>query len=191
MAMFGALPGIAAAAPGASQMMQSMMPQKKAGMFGSGGGSWVDAIQAGLAGYLAGRGNPAGMAGLQMLNQKRQQALEESKYQNRRKDDFEDWLKQQAWKQANPDPANPHYFEDNMGNLQAVGADGKPQMIHKDPFQWKLVPNGLGGVVPVNIGALMGGQGGQQPLPQTLSDDDWQTQGGPTPQASGGFRSPY
>jgi hypothetical protein len=190
--MFGALPAISAAAPGAAGQMAALMPQpKKAGMFGSGGPQWVEAVQAALAGALAARGNPAGQMGLQMLQQKRQQAMQEEQYQQRRGDEFEDWVKKQAWEIANkPKSANPHYFEDNSGNLMAIGPDGKPQMVHKDPLPFKLVPNGLGGVVPVDLRTLMAGQG-QQGVPQTLSDDDWPTQGGPTPQASGGFPRPY
>jgi hypothetical protein len=188
--MFQALPGISAGAPGAMDQMAQMMPRpKKTGMFGAGKGNIGEIIAAALSGALAARGNPAGQMGLQMLHQRRQQAMQEQQHQQRRGEEFEDFVKKQAWQIANnPKSQQPHYFEDNAGNLMAVGPDGKPQMVHKDPLQWKLVPNGLGGVVPINISAL--GQG-QQQLPQTLSDEDWQTQGGPTPQASGGFPGPY
>lgn len=176
------------AAPNFGQQIAMPRPApKKGGMFGSGVGTG-EFIQALLSGYLAAGGNPAGVAGMQMLNQRRQARDEEAQYQRQRGDKLADYAEMQKIQAQYGAPAQPHYFEDNAGNLMAVGPDGQPRMVHKDPLQWKLVPNGMGGVVPVNIGQLMGQQG-PQGLPQTLSDDDWQ--GGPTPSASGGFRSPY
>lgn len=163
---------------------------KKGGMFGSGMGA-KEVLGRLISGYLAGRGNPVGSIGLHMINQRRQQALDEAQYQRRRKDAIEDYGARQQIEAQYAKPAQPHYFEDNMGNQWAIGADGKPQMVHKDDFPFKLVPNGLGGVVPVDLRTLMAGQGAPQGIPQTLSDKDWPTEGGPTPQASGGFRSPY
>jgi hypothetical protein len=194
MSMFGAMPAISGGLVDPRRHLPMPIPgdqPKKAGMFGAGKGNIGEIIGALLSGFSAAQGNPAGQMGLQMLHQRRQQAMQEQQHQQRRGEDFEDFVKKQAWEIANKPQAQrqPHYFEDNAGNLMAVGPDGKPQMVHKDPLQWKLVPNGLGGVVPINISAL--GQGQQQPLPQTLSDEDWQAQGGPTPQASGGFPGPY
>lgn len=187
--MFGALPGISAAAPAVAQTMQSMAPQKKkTGMFGSGGGSWAEALQAGLAGYLAAKGNPAGMAGLQMLNQRRQQAAEQEQYGQRREDEFQDFVRKEAFKSTLPQAERaPHYFEDNSGNQWAIGADGQPRMVHKDDLPFKLVPNGMGGVVPVDLRALMAGQGGAQAPVGKITPLD---EGGPTLGGSGGFRSP-
>jgi hypothetical protein len=170
----------------AAGMMNPEKPKKKTGMFGS-GANIGEMLLGALSGYLAARGNPMGAMGLHAINQRRQNESDAQRMQEERENQFQDFVRKESWKIANPGPnqQQPHYFEDNAGNLMAVGPDGKPQMVHKDPLQWKLVPNGLGGVVPVNIQQLMGGQG-QQGLPQTLSDSDW---GGPTPQASGGF--PY
>lgn len=187
MAMFGAMPGISAAAPGAMEQMAGMMP-KKAGMFGAGKGSWVDAVQAALAGYLASRGNPVGMAGLQMLQQKRQHAAEQEQYGQRREDEFQDFVRKEAFKSTLPQAERaPHYFEDNSGNQWAIGADGQPRMVHKDDLPFKLVPNGMGGVVPVDLRALMAGQGGAQAPVGKITPLD---EGGPTLGGSGGFRSP-
>lgn len=163
--------------------MPQAAPKKKGGMFGSGGGSWVDALQAALGGYLAARGNPVGMAGLQMLQQKRQQALEEQQYQRRRGEGLEDYAKKQQIESQYGRAAQPHYFEDNSGNQWAIGADGQPKMVHKDDLPFKLVPNGLGGVVPVDLRTLMQQQG-QAPVGKITPLDE----GGPGLGGPGGFR---
>lgn len=155
---------------------------KKGGMFGSGGG-WVDAVQAALAGYLASRGNPVGVYGLQTLQQKRQQALEEAKYQSHRKDDMSDWIAQQSWKQANRGPSEViqriqdlNAYKPGLGDTYATNyaqSGGSPfGPMFTDPSTGQRY--------------MMGNQG----LPQIGSViDDPRKQGGPMPQASGGFPS--
>lgn len=179
MAMFGSLPAIAAAAP---NFAQQDAPKKKGGMFGSGVGA-AEIIQALLSGALAARGNPVGMMGLQAMQQKRHQAMQEQQYQQRREDGFQDYVRKEAWEIANkPQSQNPHYFEDNSGNLMAVGPDGRPRMVHQDPMPFKLVPNGLGGVVPVDLRTLMGGQSAPQPVGKITP-----IEGGPGLGGPGGF----
>jgi hypothetical protein len=56
------------------------------------------------------------------------------------------------------------------------------------PF--KLVPNGLGGVVPVDLRTLMQGQGQQEEILDQLPPGA-KPIGGPTLGGSGGFRGPY
>lgn len=170
-------------APNLGPQISLPAPKKKTGMFGS--GVSID-LNGALAGFLAGMGNPAGVMAMQSLQQRRQQALEEQTRQQRRGEDFDDWVKKQAWEIANKPQAagKPHYFEDNSGNLMAVGPDGNPYMVHKDPLPFKLVPNGLGGVVPVDLRTLMAGQ--QGPVGKITP-----IEGGPTPQASGGFPRPF
>lgn len=161
----------------------------KGGMFGAGGPDWASALQAAIYGALAARGNPVGAYGLQTLQQRRQQALEEAKYQRHRQDNLADYAVQQQLQQKYAAPPQPHYFQDNSGNQLAIGPDGKVSEVYHDPLQYKLVPNGLGGVVPVNIRDLMAGQSGGQPAPQgvTFTPID---EGGPSPQGAGGFPRP-
>lgn len=162
-------------------------PKAKGGMFGGQRGRAIaEALLAGLNGYLAARGNPVGIQGLQALQARRQSALEEAQYQQRRGEHFDDWVRQQAWKQANPDQANPHYFESNAGDVYSITPGQQPEMRFRDPFRYKLIPNGLGGVVPVSIEQLMGGQGGRSaPEGVTFTPID---DGGPPHTGAGGFR---
>jgi hypothetical protein len=171
-------------------MMGPDATPKKAGMFGAGKPDWGQALIAGLNGYLAARGNPVGMAGLQQMMQQRQQALEEAQYQRRRGEGLEDYAQKQKIEQQYGRAAQPHYFEDNSGNQWAIGPDGKPQMVHKDDLPFKLVPNGLGGVVPVDLRTLMQGQGQQEEILDQLPPGA-KPIGGPTLGGSGGFRGPY
>lgn len=96
------------------------------------------------------------------------------------------FVQEQEYKQAHPDPTNPHYFEDNTGNVLSVLPGQNPQMVYKDPNPWKLVPNGMGGVIPVNMQAL--GQGGASYGAPAPSGVTFTPIGGQTPPASGNFR---
>jgi hypothetical protein len=130
-------------------------PRQGGGMFGGGGKKILSALAEAMAAYSAGMGNPGGMAVLQGMNHRRQAKADaetqEQQYQRQRMDGRDDYL----WKQEHAPPPNPHYFEDNTGNLMAIGPDGQPQVVYKDPNPFKLVPNGMGGVVPVNMEELM------------------------------------
>jgi hypothetical protein len=158
---------------------------KGGGMFGGGGKKALSVIAEAMAAYAAGMGNPGGMAVLQGMNHRRQSAADaetqEQQYQRQRMDSRDDYL----WKRDNT-PQNPHYFEDNTGNMMAIGPDGQPQMIYKDPNPFKLVPNGMGGVVPVNMEELMRGY---KPAPSgvTFTPIEEEEQGGPRPLGAGGF----
>src|SRR5688572_30086852 len=94
------------------QMPGPQAPKKKTGMFGSGLGLG-EAIVAALNGYLASKGNPVGMAGMQMLNQRHRDKAEQAQYGQRREDSFQDYIRKEAWDIANnPKTQQPHYFED-------------------------------------------------------------------------------
>ena len=169
--------------------IQMPAPRKKGGLFGAGKGNIGEAISAAIGGWLMGGGNPAGANILAMLQQRQQQKREEAQYQRRREDGLTDYAKKQQIEAQYAKPSQPHYFEDNSGNQWAIGADGVPRMVHKDDLPFKLVPNGMGGVVPVDLRTLMAGQGGQAaPQGVTFTPID---EGGPTPSASGGFPRPY
>lgn len=172
-------------------MQMPGMPKPKGGMFGGKGAAIGEAIAAAISGYLAAGGNPAGLAGLQMLHQRRSDAAraqhDEDQYTRQRSDRMSDWMAQQQYSAAHPESRAPHYFESNSGDQYTIGPDGKPQEVFHDPMRYKFVPNGMGGVVPVDIGALMGGQAPQRPVGKLTPIDE----GGPMPSASGGFPRPY
>jgi hypothetical protein len=180
--MFGALPAISAAAPGAAGQMAALMPQpKKAGMFGSGGPQWVEAVQAALAGALAARGNPAGQMGLQMLQQKRQQAMQEEQYPQRRGDEFEDWVKKQAYQSANPSPVNNDTVADYNFWKQTLPPERFNQWLENkiNPPQLMNIP----GVGVVSVPRQGGPQAPQAPVGKLTPI----AEGGPAPQGPGGF----
>jgi hypothetical protein len=171
--------------------MGGLMAGRGAGMFGAGKPKLDIAGlgQALIGGYMAGRGLPGGGAVLGMMNQRQQQANEEAQYQRRRGEGLEDYAQKQKIEQQYGRAAQPHYFEDNSGNQWAIGPDGSPRMVHKDEFPFKLVPNGLGGVVPVDLRTLMASQA-QGEILDALPPGA-KPIGGPTPSASGSFRGPY
>jgi hypothetical protein len=158
---------------------------KKAGMFGAGKPDWAGAISAALNGFLAARGNPVGMMGLQQMQQARQQAMQEQQYQQRRGDQFEDWVKQQAWQRANPNPVNNDTVADYNFWKQTLPPKQFEQWLESkvNPPQLMNIP-GVGVVsVPRQGGAA---QAPTAPVGKLTPLDE----GGPMPSASGGFRSP-
>jgi hypothetical protein len=158
---------------------------KPGGMFG-GGGDWRSALMAAGAAMMS-RRNPQMATGImQMMMLKQRQAQEEAHYERERHDKQDDWRTQYDYEVAHPKQTDPHYFQDNAGNQMAIGSDGKPVEVYHDPFQYKLVPNGMGGVVPVNIQELMRGGQGSAPKPVGKITP---INGGPSPSGSGGF--PY
>ncbi len=63
------------------------------------------------------------------------------------------------WSANHKTPAAPHYFETNNGSQGMIGADGKPQIIYKDPDpKMNFIPDGMGGGNWVPIPSL--GSGG-------------------------------
>lgn len=85
----------------------------------------------------------------------------------------------------------PHYWETNDGSLGAIGPDGKPQILYKDPtpkVTWTQVdlPNGQKQLIPSINGQIQaGGAGPQRPAIGTVMADP-RVAGGATP---GGSRS--
>jgi hypothetical protein len=173
------------------QPFESYTPTKTGGMFGGGKFGIGQAIVAALNGYLAGRGNPVGLQNMKMMAAIRQRQLERQQsledYNRKRSDDNTDYVAH-LQQQAQYNPKEPHYFQDNSGNEMAIGPDGQPTVVYKDPNPWRLVPNGMGGVIPVNMDALMRGGSPGMPAPGMVVPDP-RRQGGPSPSGSGGF--PY
>lgn len=159
---------------------------KKGGMFGAGKADIGQAIQAALYGALAARGNPAGVMGLQMLQQKRQQAMEAQQHQQRREDDFQDWVRKQAYQAANPSPVNNDTVADYNFWQGVLPPDQFQQYVANkvNPPQYMNIP----GVGLVQVPRMGGQQGAPQAPVGKLTPID---EGGPMPQASGGFPRSY
>lgn len=165
---------------------------KKGGMFGAGKADIGQAIQAALYGALAARGNPAGMMGLQMLQQKRQQALEGQRYQQRREDSFQDAIRLAAWKQANQGP------DDLTIMMQQVGID--PNSEQGQAFRLQALQNKINPFVAITQQNPDGSESRQFIRPPMMGQgmppigtevDDPRKQGGPTLGGSGGFPRSY
>jgi hypothetical protein len=162
-------------------MMGPDATPKKAGMFGAGKPDWGQALIAGLNGYLAARGNPVGMAGLHQMMAARQQAAEQAQYGQRREDEFQDWVRKQAYQSANPSPVNNDTVAD-YGFIESIlGKDEAANFLRNkaNPPQLMNIP----GVGIVQI-PRMGGQGMPSAPVGKLTPID---EGGPAPQGPGGF----
>jgi hypothetical protein len=167
-------------------------PKPKGGMFG--GGKVLSAIAEALAAYSAGMGNPGGMAVLQGMNhrrmQKQQGEQDEQQYHRRRLDGIDDYrVKQQIDAEYSP-PPQPTELE---RLIQAAGiAPGSDEYASfaKKMLDVKTNPMVMTPYGPMPYSAVSGG-GQQQSLPQTLSDNDFAPQGGPSPLGSGGFPRPF
>lgn len=180
--MFGSEPLSQLAAP---PLRADNLPQFKAGRGMFAGGSARDALMAAAAGFLARRSPQVASNLFDMLQRKQIMAQQEAQYQRRRNDSFEDFQRQYDYRLSHPDQTQPHYFESNSGDQYAIGPDGKPVEVFHDPFRYKLVPNGMGGVVPVDISRLMGSP--SAPVGKLTPIDD----GGPAAPPPAMFPRPY
>jgi hypothetical protein len=183
MAMFGAMPAMSAAAPGAMDQMAGMMP-KKAGMFGAGKGNIGEIIGALLSGFSAAQGNPAGQMGLQMLHQRRQQEAEQAQHGQRREDEFQDWVRKQAYQQANPNPVN----NDTVADYNFWKQTLPPEQFNTW-LENKINPPQLMNIPGVGVVSVprQGGQAPQAPVGKLTPIEE----GGPAPQGPGGFPGPF
>jgi hypothetical protein len=165
-------------------------PKRKGGMFGSGIG---DAISAALNGYLAAGGNQAGIMGLQALHGRRQQERaqqqEAEQYQQRRQDGFQDWVQKQTWELANkPQGQTNDTVADFEYISKILGEDAAKEFLRNKtvaPPMMVTGPNGQMFMMPRSM-PQMTPQGAPPGVTFTPLDE-----GGPTPQASGGFPRPF
>jgi hypothetical protein len=170
---------------------QIAMPQaapKKGGMFGAGKGNIGEIISAALSGYLAAGGNPAGQMGLQMLHQRRQQAAEQAQYGQRREDEFQDWVRKQAYQQANPNPVN----NDTVADYNFWKQTLPPEQFNTW-LENKINPPQLMNIPGVGVVSVprQGGQQGGAPAAPGVTFTPMEDEGGPMPSASGGFPRPF
>jgi hypothetical protein len=130
------------------------------------GGSGISKGQiiAGIfADALAGAaGQPGPMAA--RWAKEREQQQEQAQWSRQRQGHLDDYRAQKEIDAQYPGQRTPHYFEANNGDRYAIGPDGKPQRIFQDTTpKIQFIPNGLGGVIPVNVSAYTQGLTGGQP----------------------------
>jgi hypothetical protein len=170
-------------APIPSVMDTASLPVKrKGGMFG---GVSIDPA-AGIAGFLAGLGNPAGLATLQSIHQQRlyqqQQAAEDARAEANRAGTLRDQIALFDYKSSHPDPTA-------AGSMDALRAEylnpttSPERKAQLEPLilqpQLQMVP-GVGLVSVPRTGAA--------PAPKPLTDDDILKMGGQSGSSStGGF----
>jgi hypothetical protein len=170
-----------------SQFTQLPQMKPKGGMFG--GGDWKQALAAALSAMSAARGNPVGMAGLQMLNQRLGQKREDQQYERRQADQWDMWQRQQQWKQQHDTPELGEFERAVVasgiqpGTPQWAEVMGKRRDAMLDPVV--NLPTG-----PTLRSMVVGGLNAANAKPLT-DDDILKMSGGPTPQASGGFSFPF
>ena len=187
--------------------MQAPTPKKKkTGMFG---GNIGEVRSAAINGYLAAGGNQAGMMGLQQLHarraQQQQSEQEAQQYQRQREDGFQDWVRKQAYEQANKPVDRPSYADD----LIAAGMQpGSPefQQLYGQYVKSKAMTGGspFGPMFTdpaTGQRYMMPSQPQAGPQPGAIENgyrfkggnagdpNAWEpVQGGPTAPQSGGFR---
>jgi hypothetical protein len=163
-------------------------PQPQGGMFGNGKFGIGQALVAALNGYLAGTGNPVGMANIQMMQQmalrKQQRQQELDDYNRKRADDRSDFTFEQDYKAAHPAHVNNDTVADYNFWKSVLPPDQFQQYVANkvNPPQLMEVP----GVGIVSVPRMAPQQGVPSAPVGKLTPLG---AGGPTPSASGGF--PY
>lgn len=159
------------------------------GMFGGGNDKWKNALMAAAAGFMA-RRSP-GVAG-SMLNNlqdaqtlKQRMAFEEQQYQRHRQDNNADFQAHRQYEIDNPLPQQPGEFEQTL--IASGIQPGTPQWTQAMVTRRQ---NMLDPPVMTPQGMMLRSQvvaGSATPAPAGVTFTPLPAQGGPTPQASGGF----
>jgi hypothetical protein len=168
-----------------------MIPQMPTGMFGAGGGKpkmdIAGMLQGMIGGYLAGSGKPGGAAILGMVNQRQQARDDDARAQQDRENQFQDFVRKESWKAANPGAANNDTVADYNFWKGVLPPEQFEQYVANkvNPPQLMNIP----GVGVVQVPRMGGGRMAAPTAPVgKLSPID---EGGPMPSASGGFPRPY
>jgi hypothetical protein len=148
------------------------------GKFGVG-----QAIVAALNGYLASRGNPVGMANMQMMQQAAQQRRENAEYDRRQQVELQ---RQKDLYQFQQGVKTPEYGEFEKALIASGVQPGTPEWAkymttRRDNMLDPVVMTPQG---PMTRSQLLGGQGGQ-PAPQGIT---FTPIGGAGGDASGNFQ---
>lgn len=142
--MFGSQPSPAGLtsqpiAPGPA-LQSPDIPQlkKRGGMFS---GMTID-INRGIAGYLAGLGNPAGIQMLRSMDEQRQQQMEESRQTRERQQSLQDQMSLYDYEAQHPKPANNDTANDYSFWQQHLSPEQFQQYVANkvDPPQYMNVP---------------------------------------------------
>jgi hypothetical protein len=156
----------------------------KPGMFGGGKFGLKEALAFGLAGLVS-RHNPMLLQGLMgAAMQKRQQAMQEQQYGQRREDDFQDYVRKEAWKQEHAQPQVPD-IQERINVLNGI-TPGLGETYARNYAASGGSPFGPMFTDPASGQRyMMGPQQGLPPIGSVVADP--RKQGGPMPSASGGF----
>jgi hypothetical protein len=158
--------------------------KKPQGMFGGGARGIGQALVTALNGYLAGVGNPVGLANLQAMAEARRRAYEESQYQQHRGEALTDYEAKQKIDQQYPTTPAPTEYE---RALQASGIKpGTPEWAQHMGSFVNMRENPPFTYVDPSTGAVMMGARSQPQILDALPPGA-RPIGGPTPSASGGF----
>lgn len=157
---------------------------KKHGMFGGGFGKFLTNF---ILNYSAAQGNPASMSAIAAMQHRKLEemraAQEEQSYQRQRQDGMQDWIAKQEYEAAHPQPHVNDTVADYEFIRQQLGDDAAKRFIETKTNPIVMTPYG-----PMPYSAVAGGgQAPAKPVGKLVPIDD----GGPTPQASGGFPRPY
>ncbi len=141
-------------------------------------------------------GSPGAVAlAQQHANERRlqqQDQLQNNRLQLQQQGQMQQWIAQQEWKRANPEPVQPHYWETNDGSLGIVGPDGKPQILYQDPtpkVNWITAdnPDGTKSVIPVGPNGPLNAQQPSRPAIGAVIKDPRK---GGSGSGQSGFRTP-
>jgi hypothetical protein len=163
-------------------------PSSGGGMFGNGKFGVGQAIVAALNGYLAGRGNPVGLANMQMMQQmglrKQQRQQEVEDYNRKRADDRSDFTFEQDYRAAHPAPVSNDTVNDYQFIAQTLGPEAAKQFLQSKTNPIVMTPYG-----PMPYSGVAGGsQLPTKPVgPLTPIDEGGQTGGGLSGPFPGGY----
>lgn len=136
-------------------------PQASGGMFGGGKLGIGQAIVAALNGYLAGMGNPAGLANMRMLQEAAQYKRDRADKAAERQQNFDDQIALYDYKLAHPAPVNNDTVADYQFISQTLGPDAGKQFLQTKTNPIVMTPYG-----PMPYSAVTGAQ--QPEILQTL-----------------------
>ena len=174
---------------GAIPTMPNAPAQPKPSFFGQGGmgrhiaGSIADSI------LQMGGGRPIYQPAMQ---QRQAMNFATQRDAMERKARMEDWMAQQDYARANPQPRDPYRWRANNGDLMELGGDGSPRVAYQDPtdkINWIQVRDPATGaisIVPMGPNGMMGGASGGPPdtLPADFDFGDGPPQAMSAPQSA-------
>lgn len=194
--------GVQSLAPQSAPLNLPVPKIKKGGMFA---GATFDPA-AGIAGFLAGLGNPAGITTINAIHEQRMReaeaAAQAAQYEQHRADDNADWMSHYNYEMTNPKPQAPSDFEQTL--IESGVKPGTPEWTQAmktrannllDPAV--MTPQGL--MLRSQVTGMLAPQSPAAPQPGTVEDgyrfkggnpadpNAWEQVGGAGGNASGNF----